>query len=225
MIRGVRPGDATAEGRYLTETDSVQYTVATHEETARGVFHRLTGALTSRGLEIRSAEIHTLSGGVILDRFWVRDLDHEGEPPRARIEEINAALVASLRAPAEQAPVFRPRLRTDEGRRVAVSDAQTRVVATNAASDRCTILDVFAEDRLGLLHAIARTIFEMGLSVWRAKISTYGSRVVNVFYVTDEAGRKIEDPGRLGRIERGLEERIEGLGVGRERSVRVCRTS
>jgi [protein-PII] uridylyltransferase len=213
LILDVRPGDVTTEGHYLPETVGVQYTVGTHEQTAPGVFHRLTGALTSHGLEIRSAEIHTLAGGVILDRFWVRDLDYEGEPPRHRIEEINAALAESLRAPAVQTPAFRSRRRADAPRHTTVGGGRTRVIATNAASDRSTILDVFTEDRLGLLHATAQTIFEMGLSVWRAKISTYGSHVVNVFYVTDEAGRKIEDLGRLGEIERRLEEQIEMLGT------------
>jgi len=212
LLRGVRPGNATAEGRYLTETDTVEYTVATHEQTAGGVFHRLAGALSGHGLEIRSARIHTLADGLILDCFWVHDPDHAGEPPRQRIDEINAALVQSLRGAGDETPAFRPRHRADQPRRVAVAGSPTRVSADNATSDRFTIFDIFAEDRLGLLHAIARTLFELRLSVWRAKISTYGDRVVNVFYVTDEKCRKIEDDRRLEHVQRQLLERIESLG-------------
>jgi len=211
LLAGAGPGGARAEGRYVPETDTVEYTVATHEETAHGVFHRLTGALTSHALEIRSARIHTLTGGLILDRFWVRDLDHDGPPPRERLDEISAALVESLRASADASPEFRPRRRADRRRRVTVAPVPTRVSADNDASNRYTILDVFAEDRLGMLHAIARTIFEMDLSVWRAKISTYGDRVVNVFYVTDEQGQKIADDRRLEQVRRQLTLRIDAM--------------
>ena len=72
----------------------------------------------------------------------------------------------------------------------------TRVRIDNSTSDRYTIIDVFASDRTGLLYTIARTIFELGLSVSLAKIGTYLDQVVDVFYVTDQAGRKIDDESR-----------------------------
>ena len=59
----------------------MQFTVATSEQVAPGIFHKLTGALSSHGLEIRSAQIHTLADGLVLDRFWVHDPDFAGEPP------------------------------------------------------------------------------------------------------------------------------------------------
>jgi [protein-PII] uridylyltransferase len=80
----------------------------------------------------------------------------------------------------------------------------------NHTSDRFTILDIFAADRQGLLYAIARTLFEAGLSVGVAKISTHLDQVVDVFYVTDAEGSKIVDEGRLDEIRRRLLEEIEG---------------
>ncbi len=76
---------------------------------------------------------------------------------------------------------------------------QTRVIADNSTSDAYTILDIFAHDRTGLLYAITRTLFELGLSVARAKIGTYLDQVVDVFYVTDQNNRKIEDEQPPGR--------------------------
>jgi len=70
----------------------------------------------------------------------------------------------------------------------------------NHSSARCTILDVFAIDRPGLLYAIARELFELGLSAWRAKIGTFLDQVVDVFYVTDRGEHKIEDEDRLEAI-------------------------
>ena len=85
----------------------------------------------------------------------------------------------------------------------------TRVRVDNSTSDRFTILDIFASDRTGLLYTIARTIFELGLSVSLAKIGTYLDQVVDVFYVTDRAGRKIDDESRLELIRMRLLEAIE----------------
>ena len=62
---------------------------------------------------------------------------------------------------------------------------------------------------MGLLYPIARTLFELGLSVSRAKIGTYLDQVVDVFYVTDEAGRKLTDDRQLSEIRRRLLAAVE----------------
>lgn len=211
LLYDLKPGQTSAAGRYLPETGTLQFTVATHEETTPGVFHKLTGALTSQGLQIRSAEINTLADGLVLDRFWVQDEDFQGEPPPERIARVNAALVDSLRAPGGQPPAFPRRWRVGRHRRVAVGRWESRVSTDNGTSDRCTILDVFTHDRPRLLYTLARTLYELELSVWRAKIGTYGEQVVDVFYVTDRQGRKVEDSSRLAEIQRRLLEVIESL--------------
>ncbi len=81
----------------------------------------------------------------------------------------------------------------------------------NSSSDVFTILDIMATDRLGLLYTIARALFELGLSVSRAKIGTYADQVVDVFYVTDKAGEKIQDEQRLEEITAKLLESIAAL--------------
>ena len=71
--------------------------------------------------------------------------------------------------------------------------------------------DVFAMDRRGLLYTITRTLFELGYSVWRAKIGTFLDQVVDVFYVTDQGGQRVEDPERLQRTRERLLEVIREL--------------
>ena len=61
------------------------------------------------------------------------------------------------------------------------------------------------------MYAITRTLFELGLSVARAKIGTYLDQVVDVFYVTDQNDRKIEDDRRLEEIRQRVLEVIEGM--------------
>ena len=152
---------------------TLQITVGTSETVCAGHLPQLTGALTSQGLEIRSAQIHTLADGLVLDRFWVHDPDYSGEPPPDRIEPIDRAVEQSLEQPGGQSTGLPPHL---EVRRASAKmpgpKPQIRVKTDNSTSDRYTIFDVFAYDRTGLLYAVARTFFELGCSVWRAKIST-----------------------------------------------------
>ena len=63
---------------------------------------------------------------------------------------------------------------------------------------------------MGLLYAIARTLFELGLSVSTAKIGTHLDQVVDVFYVTDQrTGAKVTDDDRLENIRGRLLAAIE----------------
>jgi [protein-PII] uridylyltransferase len=64
---------------------------------------------------------------------------------------------------------------------------------------------------MGLLYTITRTLFEMGLSVALAKIGTYLDQVVDVFYVTDQAGAKVLDEERWRQIRERLLEAISAL--------------
>jgi [protein-PII] uridylyltransferase len=195
---------------YHAETATIDFTVGTYEQVAPGIFHRLTGALSSRGLEIRMAQIHTLSDGLVLDRFSVHDPDYAGEPPPSRLQEIQRWLVESLANPTAEAPSFRRTWQVGGHRPAHVPGVPTRVNIDNSTSSRFTIIDIFSRDRTGLLYVIARTLFELGLSVGRAKIGTFLDQVVDVFYVTDGEQQKIDDAQRLETIRQRLIEVVEG---------------
>ena len=204
--------DAVAWGRYRADRKAVEYTVGTYEQITPGIFHKLTGALTSKGMQILSAEIHTLAHDLVLDRFHVQDMDFSGEPPPERLAEVASALVASLKSESGQEPVFR-RLWVEETKRAAARATRlpTQVRIDNTTSDRFTILDIFAHDRMGLLYTITRTIFQLGLSVHVAKIGTYLDQVVDVFYVTDVRGAKIQDDRQLAFIRQRLMDEVDSF--------------
>lgn len=213
MLHNLGSHGVQAHGQYLRDMDTLLFTVATSEDIAPGIFHRLTGALTSLGLEIRSAQINTLGDRLVIDRFWVSDPDYTGEPPAERLQQIERGLADSLRSPTATAPVFR-RTWKMHGQPDAptVGLAQTRVQIDNASSEHFTIVDIFAHDRTGLLYVITRRLFELGLSVGRAKIATHLDQVLDVFYVTDQAGAKVKDERRLEDIRRQLLDVVETTG-------------
>lgn len=199
-------GDQSVEiaAEFVPAAESMVWTVATRERIAEGVFHRLTGAFTSHGLSILSAQIHTLPGGLILDRFWVRDPFYRGEPPPDRLQQVREGLLRSLAASSRFEPVFRERWKPSHQALGDLPRAAVRVEIDNVSLPEFTIIEVFANDRAGLLYRIARTLFEEGCSVWRAKVGTYLDQVVDVFYVTDRDGTPLSDPAILARIKNRL---------------------
>jgi [protein-PII] uridylyltransferase len=189
--------------QWQKETSTVAIVVGTREAVAHGIFHRLTGALTSQRLEILAADIHTLHGGLVIDHFVVHDPDFSGAPSGERLADIRDAVRTALKA--GQPPVFTRLWNPFAPQPAQASLLPTRVLFDNESSERSTILEVFAHDSAGLLYAIARTLFDAGISVQAAKIGTYSDQVVDAFHITDSEGRKITDPQRLEALRRDLE--------------------
>jgi [protein-PII] uridylyltransferase len=89
-----------------------------------------------------------------------------------------------------------------------VPKVPTVIQIDNEASDNLTIVEVFTEDRIGVLFTITYALHQLGLSIHVAKISTNVDQVADVFYVTDADGRKIEDPDRLEAIRLAIHENL-----------------
>ncbi len=208
-LRRIAHGEVVAWGRYLPERKVVEYSIAAYEDLVPGIFHRLTGALTGHGLEILAAEIHSLADRLCLDRFYVRDGDYSDEPPAERFLAVTRTLTKVLLEPSANYPTFRrlwqPRSRSDG---MQAHQLPTRVRVDNSTSDRYTIIDVFTVDRPGLLYTITRTLFDLELSVVTARIGTHLDQVVDVFYVTDNAGQKLPDSPHLQHLQNTLLEAI-----------------
>lgn len=79
-----------------------------------------------------------------------------------------------------------------------------RVLIDNKASNSRTVIEVNGRDRPGLLYNLTRAFADLGLQIASAKISTFGEEVVDVFYVKDIFGMKIEHKGKLEAIREAL---------------------
>lgn len=201
------PVDRVAWGRWLEDRKAIEFMVGAYEGVTAGIFHRLTGALTSSGLEILSAEIHTLADGLILDRFHVSDLRHSGEPPPERLEQVCRNLESSLTTKSSSRPSFRRTWNRQSAAGPEAGRLPTRVRIDNDTSEHYTIVDIFAHDRTGLLYTISLAIFDLGLSVHGAKIGTHLDQVVDVFYVTFQ-GKKVQSQEQVDEIRTRLLEAI-----------------
>lgn len=201
-----------AWGRYDQSREVSEYSIGAQDNVCDGIFYRLAGALSSQGLQILSADIHSLHGSLVLDKFFVRDPDYSGEPVQNRFEEISQRLIEALQAEHHEPPTFRHVWQSQRESGSTLTPLPTQIRVDNSTSERFTILDVFAHDRPGLLYAIAKALHELGLSVQVAKIGTYIDQVVDVFYVTEKNGEKILDEVYLDEIRSRLYHAIEEWG-------------
>jgi [protein-PII] uridylyltransferase len=200
-LKDLGPDGVKVVARWLAEAKLLQLTVITRESVAPGLFSKIAGALAGARFGIVDAQIVTRADGIVLDTFRVADVDSVGAPAPARLSDLARRVEETLRGT------------RDPGAVVAVPPAHptgspTQVEIDTATSDRFTIVEVFADDRPGLLYTIARTLFELDLSVAAARIATSLDQVADVFYVVDRGGSKVEDPARLERIRKALLERI-----------------
>jgi len=200
------------QARFLEKADAVEVVVAAVDRPQSGFFHRITGALTSRRFEILTVDAVDLPDGRIANRYLTRDSEGNGAPTEDRLKSLCEGVIRVLVDSAEFVPAFRSFWRVQ---RASLDTPQhrlpTRVRIDNDTAEGMTIIDVFAHDRTGLLYAVSRKIFELGLEVRFAKIGTYLDQVVDVFYVTDRLGQKVIDPDRLREIVESLLATIESL--------------
>ena len=197
------PGGLFATARWQPDTSTVTVTVGTREDVRPGIFHRVTGSLTSQRLEILAADIHTFSDGHVIDHFTVLDHDFAGEPPADRLADISEAIRGAILG--DRPPEFMARWNPFAPQVRPAILQPIRVTFDNESSQYATILEVFAHDAPGLLYRVARVLFEAGLSVRAAKIGTYLDQVVDAFHVTAADGAKVTGVGRQAAIRAAIE--------------------
>lgn len=192
------------ESEHLKERGLTQITVFTRDGVTPGIFAKITGVLAALRFQIVEADIVTRSDGLVVDTFRGVDSDFRGEPPAQRRQEIGQAVEQVLLGKQSVEALFEARHDPSAVQPRLLSGGSTQVEIDNTTADQATILEVFADDRPGLLYSLARTLVELELSIRSAKISTSLDQVADAFYVTDKSGLKITDPARLESIRRRL---------------------
>lgn len=168
-----------------------------------GLLAFVAAALASAGLEIQAAQIHvrTPLGGPpqALDLFWVRGPGAEAEQRERTLKRVAReldALLAGERRP-EDLLRGRGRSRWDDRPSPAVA---TEVRVERRAPGEHALVEIFTRDRPALLYLLARTLYGLGLDIALAKIDTAGTRVADVFYVTEAGGAELGDGTRAEAV-------------------------
>jgi [protein-PII] uridylyltransferase len=177
-----------------------------------GLFYRIAGAIHVAGGNIIDARIHTTRDGMAIDNFLVQDplgrpFDDEGQLGRLK-RAIEDALANRGKLTDRLVAKPAPRSRAD------AFDIQPNVLIDNRASNRFTVIEVNARDRPALLNQLANALFQSKLTLHSAHVATYGERAVDVFYVTDLTGDKLDNSSRLKTLEKRLLAAASGEAIG-----------
>jgi [protein-PII] uridylyltransferase len=174
-----------------------------------GLFSSVAGALALNGMDVRAANVAG-EVGVAVEVFTV-EVARGTWPDTAKLREDLSAVLADEMAIGER---LSERERVYPVRRhSAAHPPVSEVTVDNDASETATVLEVRAPDEIGLLHRITRALFNAGLDVVSARVSTLGEMVVDAFYVRESGGRKLTDPERLSAVTVAIEEEIGPLGA------------
>jgi [protein-PII] uridylyltransferase len=167
------------------------------------LLERIAAAFLATGINVLGADIYTRADLLALDIFKVAN--HRNEPlpkERDRIlfeKRLRELLMAPGRrlVPVPKQPRVRRALPDEE-------EIPFGVVINNQAHPACTIVEVQAADRLGLLYHLLRAISHGGISIEAARIATEQKAAIDVFYLRTKTGEKITGREDLIRLERRL---------------------
>ena len=167
-----------------------------------GLFSRIAGALAVSGANIVDARIMTMANGMALDTFWVQDASggaFDRPDKLARLAVLFENVLSGRLKP--HVELRRPAAVPSRTR---VFEVTPRVLVDNKASASHTVVEINGRDRPGLLFELTRALTGINLQISSAKISTYGVKVVDVFYVKNIFGLKVEHEGKLREIRETL---------------------
>ena len=183
-----------------------------------GLLARVAGVLFANRIDILDAAIYSreaVSGqsqGEALDLFRIRKEPDGAVTDQRRIASIRADLEAVLAGQVSVDALLARRPRAPSiVDRAKPEVPPTEVRVDNEISAIFTVLDIFTEDKPGVLYTITRTLAEHGLDIHRSRVGVAGDRVADIFYVRDIAtGGKLTDPARLNALADALKKGLPG---------------
>lgn len=165
------------------------------------LFAATTAVLEQLNLNIVDARINSSEGPYSISSYVV--LDEQGQPlgvDPARKERTRKRLIEELDDPDDYPDIIHRRT----PRQLKHFAFPTEVTFSNDTINQRTVMEVITPDRPGLLARIGQVLLEHRVRLTNAKIATLGERVEDVFFITDEHGEPLRDPGVCQALQQDL---------------------
>ena len=176
-----------------------------------GLYANVTGSLAAARINILGSHVYTTRTGLALEVYRVSTPRGGPQEKRQAWQELATILGRVLAGEARVADLLAGR-----GRPVGATRTPSRtppsVSIRNDVSDFYTVVDITANDRLGLLHDLTRTITAHDLEVFLSKATTVLDQVADTFYVKTADGKKLTDRAALDALRRELAAVLEEPG-------------
>ena len=154
----------------------------------KGDFTKIVGTISSRRMNIQSATVISREDGIVIYVIEITDLDFRPITHKEKLKELEKALFKVLKGEIDVEDELKKK-HVRLSRRERVLRIEPKVTLNNYISDRYSVIEVKAQDRLGLLYEIAKVLSSLNLYIHMAKVSTEGNRAVDTFYVTKGGGK------------------------------------
>ena len=179
--------------RMQTDPDGVRIIVAAPDRV--GLLALIAGVLTLQRLEVRAARLETVGDRAL--QSWVA-IPAFGDAPSIDVlsAEIRRALAGTLdvdtNVRARKAPLPKRR---------GFVPPPPRIAFLANASDRADVLEVRAHDAPALLWRVGHVIASVGMSIQSARVATLGSEAIDVLYLLNGAGQRLQQQERDELVE------------------------
>ena len=184
---------------------------------APGLLSKIAGVLLAHRIDVYGAQINTrvVDGTVIeaLDTFTTRDRYGRPITDPARWKRVEDDLARVLGGSATVEQVIEERRDKSTLPERVVPKVRTEIKVDNDVSNDFSVIDVYTQDRLGVLYTITRTLADLALDIHLSKVATEAHRVADVFYVRERDGRKL-DADRVDEVRLQLGEALGRLQLG-----------
>ncbi len=182
-----------------------------------GLFCKMAGSFIAAGLNILTAKVVTRKDHIAIDTFYVV------EPGRGMVqsaearetfrktlekaltshEDVLPKIVSDIRKKKKKAKPLYPQPKTRLH-----ANIPTSVQVYNELSLRRTIVEIQANDSVGLLYEISRILFEHGYDITFARIATERSVALDTFYIEKIDPDNEGDQSNLLKLQEALSEAI-----------------
>ena len=205
MIREAELGQRPFSIDYHIDQWRAMTEVTIYVADRKGLVSQLAAAFALSGASIVDARIVTLTNGMALDSFTIQDSEGGPFDQPARLAKLSATMDRLLDHP-EQIPVEMEKLPRLANPMVQAFPVVPRVLIDNRASATHTLIEINGRDRRGLVYALTAALTGINVQISNAKISTFGHRAIDAFYVKDQFGLKLEAESRLKAVRETLME-------------------
>ncbi len=177
-----------------------------------GLFSQIAGAMALSGASIVDAKVITMTNGMALDSFFIQDLDGKAFEGGSKLAKLSTNVEQALSGKLWLDREIKQR-RNSQQNRTRVFKVPPRVLVDNKASATHTVIELNGRDRVGLLYDVTAAMTRLSLQISSAHISTYGERVVDVFYVKDVFGMKVDHERKTKEIQDALRAALREGGI------------
>jgi [protein-PII] uridylyltransferase len=158
----------------------------------------MTGACAAAGANIADAQIFTTSDGRALDTILINREFPNDEDETRRANNIGRLIEEVLSGQKHLPEILATRSKSRK--KVRSFDIPPSVTISNSLSNKFTVIEVECLDRPGLLADMTAVLSDLSLDIQCARITTFGEKVIDTFYVTDLLGHKISSENRQAGI-------------------------